>query len=129
MSEVDTPDAPAFDSIGWRDATRTITYRNYLLTLKWQLISNGQGKVPEVETIDQKLKQQTLTQGEVQDLIGRVRDLTPRRPTTPTTSEPLNQHEIGAFNHRIARAQALIDGILNSRRPFRLPSGRQIWST
>ena len=115
MGLVNTPDAPPFR--GWSDAERTTTYRNYLLALKWQLMSSV---VPNSQfwflvRIDELLAQATLTQGDVQALISQVRSLIPAAPpTAPEKPERLDQGEIPEFPRRMGRAHELVDDIPKS---------------
>jgi hypothetical protein len=110
---VQTPDAPRF--VMWSEPERTTTYRNYLLTMKWQLRTNHHN-VPElVVSIDQLLAQTTLTYDEVQPLISQVNSLTPaREPRAPQNPRRLTEDELDEFQRRMERAEELVDGLLHS---------------
>ena len=47
VRRINTPDAPKF-RLGWDEEERTKTYRNHLLTLKWQLVNNKLKVSPEM---------------------------------------------------------------------------------
>jgi hypothetical protein len=108
MGTVQTPDAPGFDVVWWKDADRTTTYRNYLLTLKWQLLCSYLSASPHVATIDRMLSQPTITQAELQALITTVRTLAPGQPAPPQHIDPLSSAELPEFERRIDRAGVLV---------------------
>jgi len=121
VSNVVTPPAPEFNSVFWSAADRGVTYRNYLLTLKWELISSGRSTSPLVATIDQLLidEVQALTQARVQRLIddvpqAEVRDVVPAPLVAAARKEPLTSGELQTFKDRIDLAKLLVDTLLAS---------------
>jgi hypothetical protein len=114
-----TPPAPALSHWPWEEADRTVTYRNYLLTLKWELVTKGMRDSPLVRTIDALFAQDTITQDPVQALITAVRNAVPGQPRAAEQPDVLRRDEIGAFDDAVEQALQLIDGALSSSTAIR----------